>query len=342
MEVQKIFLLLVSYLKFQSIKSFITLFVIRFRRYKYINESEKYKEKKGEKIMKKQKGQKRYIVIMLAIILSIIPSLSAYSANNSSEDIKDIVARVNDQVITKDDLYEALVKKNGKEVLDSLITKKIVELEAEKQKINVSEEEIQNEVDKMIEQYGGKEVFRQTLESYGYSEDDIKSDIKINLSIKKLLESEITITEEEMKNYFEKNNEQVKVRHILVDSKEKAEEVKEKLASGNDFAELAKEYSIDKGTKNQGGELEFFARGIMVKEFEDVAFSTEVGKISDPIKTIYGYHIIKVEEKKVAKEANYEESKDKIKDILFKEKLPSAYNTWIQDKYAKYDIENLL
>lgn len=298
--------------------------------------------------LKKIINLKKHLVMILAMILTIIPILSACTSSNTSKDTGDVVAKVGNENITKDELYEALVKENGQAALDTLIAQKIIELEVKKQKIDISEEEIQNEFDKMSQEYGGKEAFEQTLASYGYSEDDIKTNIKMNLNIVKLLESEITITEDELKSYFEENKEtfnikeQVKASHILVDSQEKAQEVKEKLTEGNDFSEVAKEYSIDESNKNQGGELGFFAKGDMVKEFEDVAFSLEIGEISDPVKTDYGYHIIKVEEKQESKEANYEDNKDKIKDILFDQKLPSAYNTWLQDKYTEYNIENYI
>ncbi len=298
--------------------------------------------------MKKENKQKRYLVMMLAIILAIIPIFSACTANNPSEDTGDVVASVNNEVITKDDLYEAMVKENGQAVLDTLIAKKIIELEATKQDVNVSEEEIQSEFDTMANQYGSKDAFNQVLESYGYSEDDIKSNIKTDLTVKKLLEPEISVTEDEIISYFEENKgnfniaAQVKASHILVDSQEKAEEVKEKLESGNDFAEMAKKYSIDESNNNQGGELGFFSRGEMVQEFEDVAFDLEVGEISAPVKSEYGYHIIKTEEKQAAKEANFEDNKEAIKDILLQEKLPTVYNTWLQNKHTEYDIENKL
>lgn len=294
--------------------------------------------------MKKQLRRKRNFIMILTMILVVIPVLSACSTAGTG----DVVARVGDETITKDELYDELVKANGQAALDSLITKKIVDLEVEKQDVNVTEEEIQSELDKIMEQYGGEEAFNQALASYGYSEDDIKSDIKTTLNINKLLEAEITITEEEMKSYFEENKEslgtkeQVKASHILVDSVEKAQEVKEKLDAGSDFAEMAKEYSMDESNKNQGGELGFFARGAMVPEFENTAFSLEVGEISDPVQTQYGYHIIKAEEKIEAEEARYEEVKEEIKDTLKEQKTPEAYNTWIQAKRDEYEVENTL
>nr|WP_303874616.1 peptidylprolyl isomerase [Tepidanaerobacter acetatoxydans] len=172
--------------------------------------------------------------------------------------------------------------------------------------------------------------------------------MKTNLNIEKLLGPSIKIEENEIKSYFDANKEsfdtkeQVKASHILVDSEDKAKEVKTKLLNGEDFAELAKNYSIDTANNQRGGELGFFARGEMVPEFENVAFSLEVGEISEPVKTDFGYHIIKVEDKKQAKEAMYEESKEDIRNILLEEKLSASFSTWIQDKFDEYKIDILL
>ncbi len=292
--------------------------------------------------------QKKFIAMVIAVLLVTISIITACDAGALSGKQNNVVARVNNEVITKDELYDLLVQENGEQALNSLIANKIVELEAKSQDIKVTDEDVQKEIDKIIEQSGGKEAFEQFLQMYGYTLDDIKENIKMNLNVKKLLEPEIKIEEDDMKSYFEANKEkfdekeQVKASHILVDSEEKAKEVKEKLTAGEDFAKLAKEYSIDTSNKEKGGELGFFARGAMVKEFEDVAFSLKAGQISNPVKTEYGYHIIKVEDRKQAKEATYEESKAKIKEILFAEKLPATYNTWLQDKFDKYEIEILL
>ena len=80
----------------------------------------------------------------------------------------------------------------------------------------------------------------------------------------------------------------------------------------------------------------------MVAEFEDVAFTLPVNQISEPVKSDYGYHIIKVEEKKEAKEANFDDSKGDIKDTLINQKMQSEYSTWLEEKKKDYDIENSL
>lgn len=288
--------------------------------------------------------QKSFLISLSIVLLLIISIGIVYYKTRTG----DVVARINGEKITKNELYNVLVAQNGKEALDSLISDKVIALEVQKNNISVTDEAVQEEFQNIAAQNGGEEVFIQTLEAYGYQLDDVKKDVKKNLEVTKLLKAQITVTEDEIKNYFEENKdtysvkEQVKASHILVDTEEKAKEVKAKLLAGGDFAELAKKYSTDTTNKEEGGDLGFFSRGAMVEEFENAAFTLEIGKISDPVKTEHGYHIIKVVEKKAAQEATYEKSKEQVKQTLLEQKLPNAYNTWLQDKYKEYKIENLL
>lgn len=281
------------------------------------------------------------LVIVLVVVLFKSPQLFGTAKDN-------VVARINGEVITKDELYDVLVAQGGTEALDSLISNKIIDLELKKKGLEVTDANVEAELQKMIAQYGGQASFDQALASYGYTESDIRKNIKMNLSATKLVGDDVTVTEEEMKAYFDENKasldvpEQVKASHILVADEAKAKEVKAKLAAGGDFAALAKEYSTDESNKEQGGELGFFSKGDMVPEFENVAFSLKAGDISEPVKTEFGYHIIKVSEKKEAKPATYDDSKAQIKDMVMAQKLPTAFDTWMQAKYSEYKIENLL
>lgn len=258
------------------------------------------------------------------------------------------MATVNGEKISEDELHERLVAQYGQELLDTLITGKVIEQEVKKENIKVTQEEIDEEKAAYAESYGGEEALKQTLETSGLTMADFEEDIESYLATKKLLEPRIEITEEDMKAYFEENKgsfaqqEQVNASHILVEDEETAKEVIGKLNAGGDFAELAAEYSIDESNKDAGGDLGFFGKGDMAEEFEEIAFSLEPGKISNPVKTEYGYHVIKVAEKKEAKEAVYEDVKEEIQNTLLETEMQTEYTAWLEEKFEEYEIKNYL
>jgi foldase protein PrsA len=166
------------------------------------------------------------------------------------------------------------------------------------------------------------------LESRGIPMDFIRNNFRVNIMLEKIVTGDLEITETEAREYFEENREdfdipeQVRARHILVDTEEEALEIISRLENGEDFAGIAKESSKDTGSKEQGGDLGFFPRGEMVKEFEETAFNLEVGGRSAPVKTSYGYHVIEKLEHKEGREVTYEEVADKVKEAVKENKLP--------------------
>ncbi|EOR26058.1 peptidylprolyl isomerase [Cytobacillus oceanisediminis] len=286
---------------------------------------------------------KKVLIPILAVVLIALIIGAVYLTQRS-----ETVATVDKEKITQEQLNEELNKQYGASVLNMMISNKVVDLEADKAKVKVTDKEIQAELDKMVEQYGGQETFNMLLAQNGVTEDLFKEQIEQNLKVTKILEPSIEITDDEIKTYFEDNKasfdtpEQVEASHILVEDEKTAKEVKKKIDEGGDFAELAKEYSTDTQTAENGGELGYFSTGQMVEAFDKAAFAMKVDEISDPVKTDYGYHIIKVTGKKEAKEATLEDSKAKIKEDLLATKVQEQASTWLTEATAKYKVENKL
>ncbi|AIY06560.1 foldase protein [Planococcus sp. PAMC 21323] len=260
----------------------------------------------------------------------------------------ETVAKVGDREITKDALYEKLVATSGAATLDVMISNEVVDQEAEKAKVEVTQEEIDAEMAVYEEQYGGAEGLEEALASSGMSTADLEEEMKIYLKVEKIIGPDIEITDEQMSTYFEENKEafeqssKVEANHILVETQAEADEVKAKLDDGSDFSELAAEYSIDESNAENGGALGEFGAGEMAPEFEEAAFSMEVDEISEPVETDYGFHIIQVTSKTEAKEATLEDSKEQIKEILFDEALNTKYAEWLAEKIESYNIVNKL
>jgi foldase protein PrsA len=231
--------------------------------------------------------------------------------------------------------------------LDQLITERLLEQEAAKANVKVTDEDIEKEIADIKKQFPSEDQFNMILAQNGMTLDTLKEQMQTQLLISKIFEPQIEISEESMKKYFEDNKqmfekpEEIKASHILVDSKEEAEKILAELKNGGDFAKLAKENSKD-GSKDQGGDLGYFPRGKMVPEFEEVAFTLEPGAISDVVKSEFGYHIIKVTDKKPAQAANFEENKADIKKQLFNEELAKKGPEWLDKIKAEADIKNNL
>lgn len=259
----------------------------------------------------------------------------------------EVVAEVNGEKITKDKLYDSMVKQGGKQTLDQLITEKLIEQEAAKQKISVSDADLDKEVDDLKKQFPSEAEFSNVLAQQGMTLDDLKKELRTQVMVKKIFEPQIKISEDDIKKYFEENKqqfntpEQVKASHILVDSKEEADAILAQLKQGADFAKLAQEKSKDP-SKDNGGDLGYFPHGQMVPEFDKAAFSLQPGQISDVVKTQFGYHIIKVTDKKPAAEAKYEDKKGEIERQLFNQELGKQAPQWLDKLKSEAKITNKL
>ena len=206
-------------------------------------------------------------------------------------------------------------------ILDQIINKKLLLLDAKK---NLMEHNAE---------------FKAELER-------VKEEMLANFNVQKAVEN-VTATEEDAKAYYEAHKEQfqkgesVSASHILVDSEEKANEIKAKIDGGEiSFEDAARENSSCPSGKN-GGALGEFTRGQMVPEFDSAAFAAEIGVVSGPVKTQFGYHLIKVTEKNAASEIAFDQVKDQVKSMALTEKRQKALNSKINQLKILYPVDKL-
>ena len=172
----------------------------------------------------------------------------------------------------------------------------------------------------------------------------VKNDLLVNFTMKKALEK-VTVKDEDVKEYYEKNKEMfvegeaVGASHILVDSEEKAKELLEKINNKEiSFEDAARENSSCPSSEN-GGSLGEFTRGQMVPEFDEACFSMEIGEIRGPVKTQFGFHLIKLTSKKEAKPMEFDAIKEQLKGSLLQEKQQEAYKSKINQLQILFPVD---
>lgn len=278
----------------------------------------------------KQKGEGNFfkpqsiILLVLALVIVGAAAVIIFMQHDPA------VAVVNGEKIKRSELYSAMYTQGGRETLDDLIVRQLIQQEGKKCGVTVSEEEIDAEIDTIVGEYfmGMEDQFNSYLEQQGYSVDLIRDDASISILVRKIVGEDLEIGEEEARKYFDENpgafdvSEEIKARHILVETEEEALKVISRLEKGEDFAKLARELSQDSGTKEKGGDLGFFPRGEMVKEFEEVAFGLKDGERSAPVKTVHGYHVIETLERKEGREVTYKEVAKQVKEKVKDDKIP--------------------
>jgi len=313
--------------------------------------------------------------VCLFLWVSILPAAAAEKAS------EDTVAMVEGTPITREMLDRGVEQRRAqmaaqgqqigpnqvseleKRVLEELITGEILYLESVKKGITVTDTEVNDQWTRFKSQFPDKETFDRELKTRGLSESIIKEQMRRRMQVQKYVTSEfipkISVPDTEIRAFYDENKqlfqepETVKASHILIkvdtDAKEEADAeafkriqvLKKKLDAGEDFAALAKAES-EGPSSVRGGSLGYFRRGQMVKPFENKAFSLKKGEISDPVRTRFGYHLILVEDKKPAGTIPYEESKDRIRQVLTQQKLQQTVLAHIESAKETAKIERMV
>jgi parvulin-like peptidyl-prolyl isomerase len=263
--------------------------------------------------------------------------------------IERVVARINNEIITLTELDEAYQElKNAlpeggripskRELLERMIENRLLLQEAKREGIEVSEGEVQENIERVKSTFLSEKAFELALEKEGIKIEDLKKRYEEELMIKKLIDKEakpeIEVSKKEIQDYYEKNKrrfreeERVKIRHILFADYLEAKKIQEELKSGAPFEEVAK-----------GAYLGSFKRGQLDKKIEEVAFSLKEEEISPIIKTESGYHIIKLDKKEKARLMKLFEVKEIIINILSSQKMEKKIKEYIEKLKAKQEIE---
>lgn len=257
-------------------------------------------------------------------------------------------------------LEDSKLQEFRKNILNSLIEQEILYQESVAQGIKIDPAIVKTELENFKKQFETEDAFKKQITEMNFTEEIILTQIGRSKSIQQFISDkimpDIKVSEADAQKYYDTHSdefklpERVQASHILVkvdpkaedadkqkkEAKKKIEDIKARLDKGEDFAKMAQENS-DCPSKAKGGDLGFFARGQMVKPFEDAAFGLKPGEMSGIVETQFGYHIIKAQEKKEASTLAFAEVKEKLtsklKDDRFKETFPK-YMEGLKKKYT--------
>jgi peptidyl-prolyl cis-trans isomerase C len=324
------------------------------------------------------KQGKRYLGLLTALILCAIawPGLA-----KESRALEDKVAMVNGAAITRQDfnremsmVQRQMVSKGKvlkdfelaeiqKKVLESLIDEELLYQEGSRRGIKIDEKAIDDSIADLKKRFSGEETFQNALKRANIDEATLKARVEKGMIVRKFIDQEFTaktrVSEKEIRDYYETHPdlfqmpEQVRASHILLkvdagagegdraEARIKMTDIRKRLEKGEDFAALATEFSQCPSAQ-KGGDLGYFRRGQMVKPFAAAAFALNPGEISEVVETQFGYHLIKLTDKKPETTIGYEESKEKLNRFLMGAKVREETGSYVKNLKQEAKVERYL
>ena len=305
--------------------------------------------------------------------------LGAESAKPVPAQLPDLLARVNGEAVNKtefDRAVGALEARNGgpvpaqqrdrvlREVLDQIVSYKLLIQESRARKIAATDAEVDARMKEIQGQFPTEDAFKQMLTSRNTTLDQVRSDIRQDITVQKLIESaiadKVAVKPEQVTDFYAKNPDQfkqperVRASHILITvpkgadaaaktaARTKAADILKDVKAGKDFAALAKQHSQDPGSAQNGGDLGFFQQGQMVGPFNDVAFKLTPGQVSDLVETEFCFHIIKVAEKQTARSVPLDEVRPQLEQYLERMNREQQTDAFVNGLKTKGKIEILI
>ncbi|MBF0275355.1 MAG: peptidylprolyl isomerase [Nitrospinae bacterium] len=303
------------------------------------------------------------------------------SLKEITSELKPVVAKVGKVEIKKDEVAKILteiypqlskavdagknidVKLILKKIVDNMVMDKIMFQEVTEKKIEVSEKELKESVEMIYKRFQGEENFKKFLVQQKLSQEKFESKLKADLQINKLLSTEVyknvEVSDKEAQEFYDKNPKmfkatgQIKASHILIKYKKsegedkrkvalkKIKEIQKQIKNGADFTQLAKEKS-EGPSAVKGGDLGFFGKGQMVPAFEKAAFALKKNGVSDIVETPFGFHLIKLYEKKPAEVISLSKVKTQLKERLKATKIEVEVKKYYEELLKKYNVETFI
>lgn len=245
-------------------------------------------------------------------------------------------------------------------VVDELIDKELLFQESRKRGLEIEDKAVDEKMDALKKQFPNEETFRDEMSQMDVTEEALRLQIKKDMTVQQLVEKDILakvkVSDEDARSFYDshpeffKETEKVRASHILVESqadtdpitkdqrRKGLEAVRKRIEAGEDFASLAKEFSHCPSAE-KGGDLGYFERGQMVKPFEEAAFSMKPGEVSDIVVTPFGFHLIKLTDRRPPRTIPYDESKERIKQHLQRLKFTEEKNTYLGELKKKSKVE---
>lgn len=314
-----------------------------------------------------------YINLSLGVSLTLFSLFSSYTFGKVIFEGKNIVATVNGKPVSSKEFKDTYSRiknsflaqgnidfktNNGfkdfdnirKKAMEELILTKVIHTKAEEKNILVTPKMVNDELLKIkADTFRNNETqYKKALKDRGLDEKTLVKILKDRLTFQKLMEKlfeeNIKITEEDLKKAYESKifqftqEESVEAQHILVKNEKLANELYSRLQKGEDFDTLAQKYSEDPGSKSNGGRLGYFQKGMMVPEFEKTAWSLKLNEISKPVKTQFGFHIIKKIGYKPKSVVSYKDAKPIVESDLKEEKKRTFVMEWTKNALNKSDV----
>lgn len=291
-----------------------------------------------------------------------------------SEVVSRVVAEVNDDIITSQELDQILrplyakyksvysgeelekhVREARKNAIEQLIERKLVLQEAKKKNIQVDTKDVETKLGQIKSKFDSEEEFYYALEKEGMTVDQLRENIHEQLLVRTLTRQEVTrsisVSPKEVDDYYKKHiddysePEMVQIGQILVKkgkdtaaARKKIEEAQAKLKNGASFEAVAKEYSEGPYAK-EGGNLPFYAKGDLLKEIEDAAFSLSVGQNSGIIESSLGFHLIILKAKKEPHVRSLTEVWSEVEEVIYQKEIEVVHKKWVTRLKSKAHIQ---